>query len=329
MGHAMLSRVAEGLFWLSRYIERAETVARLLDAGRRLDTLPGSAETRAAEWGSIVIASGCSGSFPRPIAEADGPSVAHHLILDDDNPSSIRSCFRQARANARAIRPEITSDVWDAVNDAWSGMKRVSAASVVGSDFAEFLDWTKTQGHRFRGAIDDTLLRTPGYDFIELGKFVERGDATARLLDVKSHLIGIADESAVARDQLLWGQILMAAQALRAYRHVYRTEVTGDGVVHFLVLNPILPRSLSHCVQKTVRHLGELRSGLGQTHRAHALADRMQARLETLTVRAILDQGVHEFLTEFVTQNHRLALEIASAYGFGGATVASQSQSQG
>src|SRR6056297_3554278 len=231
----MLSRVANGLFWMSRNIERAENVARLLDAGRRLNTLPASDATRTAEWSSIVIAAGCSETFPHPLEQANARTVAEHLIFDPDNRSSIRSCLHMARENARAVRQAVTADVWDATNQAWIEMRAKSSASIIGGGFAHFLDWTKMQGHRFRGAIDDTLLRDAGYSFIRLGQYVERYDATARLLDVKYHVLLPPEERVGGLiDEGQWLQILRAANSARAYRHVYRTAVRWDLVVHFL-----------------------------------------------------------------------------------------------
>ncbi len=314
----MLSRVASGLFWMSRYVERAANVARLLDAGRRMNTLPGSAEARSAEWSSIVIAAGCSETFPDPLASANARSVAQHLIFDPDNPSSIRSCFRQARENARAIRQAITSDVWDAANEAWIEMRAKSPASIVGGGFAHFLDWTKMQGHRFRGAIDDTLLRDAGYNFIRLGQYVERLDATARLLDVKYHVLLPPDQQVGGLiDESQWLQILRAANSSTAFRHVYRSAVRPDLVVHFLVLSPLSPRSLRNSTEMIVRHLDLLKVHTGVSAECHFMAYAMMGRLDDLTIDEVFRFGLHEFLTERIEENNRLALAIADAYGFG------------
>ncbi|GMG85580.1 alpha-E domain-containing protein [Paralimibaculum aggregatum] len=314
----MLSRVAGNLFWMSRYIERAENVARLLDAGRRMNTLPTSAEARAAEWSSIVIAAGCSQTFPEPLEQANARSVAEHLIFDRENASSIRSCFHQARENARAVRQAITADVWDAANQAWFEMRTKSSATVLGGEFAQLLDWTKTQGHRFRGAIDDTLLRDPGYHFIRVGQYVERLDATMRLLDVKYHVLLPADEHVGGLiDEVQWLQILRAANSSTAYRHVYRAPVKPDLVVHFLVLNALSPRSLRHSAGMILRHLDLLKSMTGASHDCHSRIYALLGRLEDESVDDIFAHGLHEWLTERIEENHRLANAIADAYGFG------------
>ncbi len=314
----MLSRVAEALFWMSRYVERAENVARLLDAGRRMNILPTTPEARAAEWSSIVIAAGCSETFPQPLAEANARSVALHLIFDADNSSAIRSCFKQARENARAVRQAITADVWDATNQAWIDMRSKSSASLIGGEFAQLLDWTKTQGHRFRGAVDDTLLRDAGYSFIRLGQHIERVDATARLLDVKYHVLLPPDQQVGGLiDEGQWLQILRAANSSRAYRHVYRAPVRPDLVVHFLVLNLLSPRSMRTGAAMIVRHLDLLKSHTGFSAECHTRAYALLGRLEDLTVDDIFAHGLHEWLTELIQENNLLARSIADAYGFG------------
>lgn len=309
--------MAEGLFWMSRYVERAENLARLLDAGRRMNVIPAAPEMRAAEWASIIVAAGCSETYQRPLEEADARSVAHHLIFDPDNPSSIRSCLFQARVNGRANRSALTSDVWDTLSDAWIVMKSRTPEGVLGAGFAPFLDWTKAQAHRFRGGIDDTLLRDAGYNFMRLGQYIERADATARLLDVKYHVLLPPNETVGGvYDEGQWMQLLRAAGSLRAYRHVYRAAVTPDRVVHYLVLNGMCPRSLRYCAAMTMRHLDELKNRTGQVHACHDQAERMIGRLQEMEINEIFAFGLHEFLTERIEENNRLAVEIAAGYGF-------------
>jgi uncharacterized alpha-E superfamily protein len=315
---AMLSRAAEGLFWMARYIERADNVARLLDAGRRINLLPSSKETQAAEWASIVIASGCSETFPKPLEEADMASVAWHLVLDPENPSSIRCSFEQARSNARAWRVEITSEVWDAVNEAWRSLGSRTAGVTGSGRLAPFIDWTKLQGQRFRGAVEDSLLRDPGYCFVKLGEHIERADSMARLLDVKYHVLlpGHAEVGG-AVDQGQWAQILRAANSLRAFRHVYHQPIAPWLVADLLILNRQSPRSLMFCVESVGRQLDELANTLGNAHACHVRAADMRARLAGLTVDDIFAEGLHEFLTAFIRENNFLAREIAEGYGFG------------
>ena len=314
---AMLSRTAEGLFWMSRYVERAENVARLIDAGRRMNTLPSADGEQTQEWTSVIIAAGCSDTYPRPLNQADEASVAHHLIFDRENPSSIRSCFEMARGNARAMRTAITSDSWDAVNETWSSMRARSPAAVTGGGLAPFLDWTKAQAQRFRGAVDDTLLRDAGHHFVRIGQYVERADATARMLDVKYHvLLPEGAEVGGALDYVQWVQVLRAANSQRAFRHVYRQRAKPELIVDFLTLNPISPRSVVHCYEMLTRHLDKLDAG-GAERPAAVQARATLARLQGMHAKAILGGGLHEFLTGIIEANHALAVQIAEDNGFG------------
>ncbi len=312
----MLSRAAEGLFWMSRYVERAENVARLLDAGRRINLLPAPKETKAMEWSSIVIAAGCSNTFPHPMEEADAANVAWHLIRDPENPSSIMQCFEQARTNARAVRVALTAEVWNAVNEAWRSMG-ARAPAVTGGRFAPFLDWTKIQGQRFRGAVQDSLLRDAGFRFVKLGEHIERADSMARLLDVKYNVL-LPEHAEVggAVDQGQWAQILRAADSLRAFRHVYHQPIAPWLVADLLILNRLSPRSLIFCLEGVVMQLDELDVELGVSRPCRARAEHMLAQLRRLSVGEILEAGLHEFLTEFIGENILLAEEIAADYGF-------------
>ncbi|MGG7567139.1 alpha-E domain-containing protein [Rhodovulum sp. DZ06] len=314
----MLSRTAEGLFWMSRYVERAENVARLLDAGRRMNTLPSPGGEATHEWTSVVIAAGCSDTYPRPLNQADEASVAHHLIFDRDNPSSIRSCFEMARSNARAMRTAITADMWDAANEAWSSMRARSPAVVAGGGLAPFLDWTKAQAQRFRGAADDTMLRDAGHHFVRLGQYIERADATARMLDVKYHvLLPRGAEVGGALDHVQWVQILRAANSQRAFRHVYRQRARPDLVADFLILNRASPRSMAHSYKMLVRHLDGMGEDDGRTRASLEEAAATLTRLKAMKIEEVFEIGLHEFLTEFIEGNHRLAVAIADDHGFG------------
>lgn len=326
----MLSRAAEGLFWLARSMERAENIARLLDAGRRLEALPSTPEAQASEWASIVVASGCSTTYPRPLEQAHRTSVLEHLVFDDDNPSSIRSCFRNARENARAMRPALSSEAWDAANDAWIAMRAKDLREVAGGGLAGFLDWVKAQGFAFRGAISATLLRNDGYDFIQIGHFVERADATARLLDVKYHvLLPEAHRVGGGLDYMQWSQVLRAANSRRAYRWVYHSDVTPDRVAHLLILNEQSPRALTFCYRQIVNHLDSLGRAYGQRHQCHRMATDQLGRLLDTDVDEIFAFGLHEWLTEIIIHTNRLAGQIALDYGFGWAPSPAPADGQG
>lgn len=170
----MLSRTAEGLFWMARHVERMSNTSRLLDAGRRLDALPRRAATPESEWTSIVIASGCSDSFPGDPETADVTSVCEHLVRDETNPSSIVSCVHAARRNAKAVRPAITSDVWEAINQTYVELKHNLDADMDRKNLSAFLDWVRGRAALIDGFRGESILRDDGHSFAELGKWIER-----------------------------------------------------------------------------------------------------------------------------------------------------------
>ncbi|MBN2905364.1 MAG: alpha-E domain-containing protein [Rhodobacteraceae bacterium] len=319
----MLSRTANGLFWMSRSVERMENVARLLDAGRRMESLPQPDGAKATEWGSIVIASGCRTTFPAPLDTASRANVPLHLAFDDTNPSAIRSCARAARENARAMRTALTSELWDAVNLTWTDIRhRDPHETLQGRAFTDFLDWVKSRGALIRGQIDATLLRDEGYAFIELGKWIERADATARLLDVKYHvLLPHSSDVGGGLDYLQWLQLLRAANSATAYRHLYRRNIDPEGVIDLLVRNPRSPRSLATGTQGICGALGAIGAHTAAQRATHTHAQTLRDQTAGTRVADIINQGLHEWLTDFIGALNTLAIEIGDAYGFDGHTV--------
>ncbi|MEO1563561.1 MAG: alpha-E domain-containing protein [Pseudomonadota bacterium] len=327
----MLSRTAEGLFWLSRYVERMENIARLIDAGRRLDALPSRPDAPHSEWTSIVIASGCSESFPHNLETADIVEVADHLIRDEANPSSISSCIHAARFNAKAMRIALTSEVWEAINQTQVELRQQLQADRDRENLSAFLDWVRARAAHIRGTIAGTMLRDAGYGFIELGKWFERADATARLLDVKYNvLLPSVTDVGGGIDYLQWTQILRAANSARSFRHSYRRAVDAEGVVDLLVLNPNSPRSLRMAL-KNIYHEMTLLAGPDEFLQQQLLS-RVRSKYTSLmdyTVKDIFAFGLHEWLTQFITDTNILAADTANAFGFGPAIVESgQQQSQ-
>lgn len=318
----MLSRTANGLFWMSRYVERMENIARLLDAGRRMEALPQSQPAKATEWASIVIASGCQTTFQGDLDTADQQQVCRHLILDIDNPSSIKKCVTSARENARAMRSALTTEVWDAINQFWAEMKRLDTEDILGRGLPDFLERVKSRGALVRGAIETTLLRDDGYSFIEMGKLFERADATARLLDVKYHvLLPRSDSVGGGLDYLQWVQVLRAANAATAYRHVYKHTVDAKGVIDLLAINTKSPRSLAFCISGVAEHLAGIGAHTDLQRDVLGAALGMRDRVRNGKVDAIVAFGLHEWLTEFIISVNSLAENVGTAYGLDGAVV--------
>jgi len=306
----MLSRTAENLFWMGRYMERADATARLLEMGYRMATLPGA--NHADEWRSVAMA---AGSWPHA-ADVSDASVIHRLLLDPDNPSSIRSCLIQARANGRAIRTALTQDMWEALNEGWRQLSDADSETAR-RNLPALLDWTKNRTAAFRGATENSLLRNDGYYFLNLGGMIERADMTLRLLDVKYHvLLPETDVVGGGRDYHQWTSVLRATSALRAYHHVYRGEYTPSGVADFLILNPIFPRSVSYAYRMGTRLLDSLAEIYGEEAGCHEIARSMSRRLREMKIEGLFQSGLQAFIADAITTTRRLSNEISRAYHF-------------
>src|ERR1700730_5220850 len=215
---AMLSRTADNLYWLARYVRRAEYLARILEATHRLTTLPLAYVGTSNEWASAVATAGCANSFFAKFEEANEENVTEYLAFSTSNPSSIRSCFEVARTNARAVRTALTVEMWDAINGAWLELKRFGNGPTSREEFMRFLRWVQESSLRFDGSAYRTMLRKHAYWFSRLGVYMERADNTARILDVKYHMLLPAHERVGGPlDYFQWAAILRSVSALTAY----------------------------------------------------------------------------------------------------------------
>lgn len=305
----MLSRTAENLFWMGRYIERADATARLIEMGRRMAMLPGANE----EWQSVARAAGCASELP---PKASDSKIITYLLLDRDNRSSIHCCLAQARTNAKAIRTALTADIWEALNDHWRLLEALDADEAI-ADLPVWLDWAKQRAAAFRGAAETSLLRNEGYVFLRLGEFVERAEMTLRLLDVKYYvLLPETDVVGGGRDFHQWTSVLRATSAMRAYHHVYRGDYTPWGIAEFLVLNTMFPRSANFCYRALERHLDDLARLYGERHDCHETAAEMVRRLDGCDINSLFQTGLHEFIGDAIKVTNRLSSEISRAYYF-------------
>ena len=311
----LLGRTAGGLFWMQRYIERAENMARIVDTGLRMALTKTS--TAPEEWASVVVSSGTDDGFRDKHERYAADTVADYLLRDRDNPSSALSSIEMARSNARMVRTALTREAWEAVNGAWMAMCRMLAAPVPESDLPVVLDQIKREAALIRGAFHGTMLRNEIYDFARMGTFIERADNTARILDVKYHVL-LPDLSYVGTplDNYQWESILRAVSAHRSYRWVYDVEYKPRNIADYLILHRQIPRSLQFCYRKIVDNLGYLAEDYGETHPCHRTAGETLATLQQHSIDSIIHGGLHEFLTEFLTKNNQLGHDIAEAYKF-------------
>jgi uncharacterized alpha-E superfamily protein len=311
----MLSRTADSIYWLARYVERAEYLARILEATQRLTALPLAYTGSTNEWESAVATAGCTASFYQAHAEADEASVTDFLAFSAANPSSIRNCFEAARANARAVRTALTVEMWDAINGAWLELKRFGSGPFTREELAQFLRWVQESSLRFDGSAYRTMLRNDAYWFSRLGVFIERADNTARILDVKYHLLLPAQQQVGGPlDYFQWAAILRSVQALTAYHWVYRESLKPWLIADLLILNDQMPRSLASCYENLVRHLDQIARAYGRQGPAQRLARTIRARIENSRMEEIFQSGLHEFISGFVADNNRLGSAITQQY---------------
>ena len=310
----MLSRTANNLFWLARYMERMDYVARLLEVGQRMAGLSGVGE----DWRSALIAAGCEPGFTKKHEVVSTAAVVDFLFRDPDNPSSIRSCINTARQNARAVRTAITMDMWEAINGTWQESRELFDGGLRPEDLSRATDWVKTRAVLYRGAYGSTMLRSEAYWFARLGSHIERADNTARILDVKYHVL-LPDYEAVGGglDYHHWTAILRAVSALRAYHWVYRDRVKPWNVAELMILRPEMPRSLRACYDEITSNLDLLGATYGGRYGGcHRLAGELHARLRFGRIDNIFQTGLHEFLTDYIDRTLELGDEISAFFLF-------------
>src|ERR1700750_1198145 len=269
----MLSRTADNLFWLARYVERAGCLARILEVTQRLTTLPLAYVGSTNEWESAVATAGCAHAFSELYPEATEETVIDFLCFSQANPSSIRNCFEIARTNARAVRTALTVEMWDAIHGTWLELTRFGNGPTSREEFMRFLRWVQESSLRFDGSAYRTMLRNDAYWFSRLGVFLERADNTARILDVKYHMLLPAhDRVGGPLDYFQWTAILRSVSALTAYHWVYRESVKPWLIADLLILRDEMPRSLASCYENLVVHLDQIARAYGTPWAAHRQA---------------------------------------------------------
>jgi len=311
----MLSRTADNMYWLARYVERAEYLARILEVTQRLTALPLAYTGATNEWESAVATAGCTAAFFKTHEEANEHTVTDFLAFATVNPSSIRNCFESARANARAVRTALTMEMWDAINGTWLELKRFGDGTATREELSQYLRWVQESSLRFDGSAYRTMLRNDAYWFSRLGVFAERADNTARILDVKYHVLLPADESVGGPlDYFQWAAILRSVSALTAYHWVYRQSLKPWLVADLLILNTEMPRSLASCYVSLVEHLDNIARAYGRQGPAQRLARAIRTRLQNSRMEEIFQSGLHEFISGFIGDTNSLGGAITEQY---------------
>jgi uncharacterized alpha-E superfamily protein len=314
----MLSRTADSLFWLARYVERAESVARLLSASYRMASLTRSHGASSNEWTSTLVAAGCDEAYRERHDVVTGRDAIDFLVRDTANPSSILSCLDTARRNARGIRTALTADMWETLNETWMELHRLDPSTASSDRILGFFDWVKARSLLFQGAYASTMLRNDAYYFTALGTWLERAENTARILDVKYHVLMPRDEGVGgALDYGHWESILRAVSALRAYHWIYRQALSPSRIAELLILRPEMPRSLLACTERVLTTLERLADCTGSRRgECHRRAGEIHARLRDGRIDTIFQEGLHEFVTRFVDDSILLGREISEFYLF-------------
>lgn len=309
-----LSRTAADIFWMARYLERAEIVARLVEMGARASMLPSEPQAKAGEWRSVIAASGAKEHFKD--LEIDERTAILGLMVDRSNPTSVVSCVDRARQNARAVRTALTTQSWETLNEAWLRLGDMTEERAL-RELAPTIDWVKGLAAQFRGAVEATMLREDRYDFMHLGTHIERADMTLRLLEVK-HAVLLPETDVIGggRNRAQWTDVLVATAALRAYHWVYRGAYSPTRIVDFLVLNRASPRSVAHCYGEIFTRLETLEARYGARELCHETARETRDLLNATTVDEVFQDGLREFLQTLTNRNNALSREIAEAYYF-------------
>ena len=332
----MLSRTADHLYWMSRYMERAENTARMLDVNYQTSLLPQSADKTEKGWKGLLSISELTGDYEKRIGTVTADKVMKYMVSDAANASSIRNCLMAARENARAVRGTLTTEVWETQNQTWLEFQRMVADDAFENDPGDAFEWVKFRSHLSRGVTMGTMLQDEAFHFMRLGSFLERADNTARLLDVKFHGVereffgsaqsqsqgmngqvqsqsqgqggaAAGDVKDLEYDFYHWSAILRSVSGFEIYRKVYRNVIRPERVAELMILRRDMPRSLAACMDEVVNNLRMVAND--QSSDTLRLAGRLRSDLHYGRIDEILATGLHAYLTQF--------LERVSTLGFG------------
>jgi len=313
----MLSRTADHLYWMNRYTERAENTARMLNVNYETSLLPQSAAVAQVGWQGLLSISELLPSYTALYGEVTAKGVMEFMVRDEDNPSSIISCLRAARENARAVRGTLTTEVWETQNQTWLEVNRMLKSGEFERDPGQFFEWVKFRSHLSRGVAVGTMLMDESLHFMRLGTFLERADNTARLVDVKFHaaqrdFFGNGKQKDQEYDFYHWSAILRSVSGFEIYRKVYRDVIRPERVAELLILRPDMPRSLHASMNEVVSNLHLVGSDSGSETLRHA--GKLRAELQYGRIDEILATGLHAFLTQFLDRVNDIGSRISQDF---------------
>ena len=311
----MLSRAADHLFWMARYIERAENTARLLDVSMQTTLLPQSSREIDGVWRAMLSISELEPQYRGRHGAVTPEAALNFMVCDLSNPASVCACLRSARDSARAVRGALTTEIWEIVNASWLEMHVLLDEDVPMREPARFFEWVKFRSHLARGAMLGTVLRDEGFLFNRLGTFLERADNTARILDVRYHdpgetdALGADEHPERPPDFYYWAAVLNCVSAFETYRRVYRDVITPLRVAELMILRRDMPRSLAYCLDKVVNNLEPLRRE--PSSETEVLAHALHGDVRVMRIDGVFETGLHTFLTDFLHRVNALGKAIS------------------
>lgn len=303
----MLSRTADNLYWMARYMERAENTARFVGGIYRMTLLPARGADAPSQWEALFANDIDRQDFIDLHGKFIASAVIPHMAIDSANPSSTRSCIHKARENVRATRHVLTTEMWESINQTWLEVRDMDFAQLDDLGCEEFFDWVKERAHLFRGVVHGTMRRGEAFMFWQLGSFIERADNTARLLASRFQAYAQAPNvSGGALDYYEWGKLLRSVNAFKSYREVYSSELVPKQVAELLVRRPDIPRSLRACLDEICTILDDLRPAAPCSEQARSL----HASLAAARMDRIFRAGFTDFLYDFTSRTNALAVQI-------------------
>lgn len=309
----MLSSTADKLFWMARYAERAENLARMLEVNFRLSMFPQDPAIENQGWNALLSTSDLQEAFQSQHDGLTPDNALRFLAFEKTNPSSIISCWRAVRENARAVRGALTAEAWETVNSTWLELKNMEASLDNSAEFGNYFEWVKYRSHLLRGVIRSTMLRDEAFHFVWLGTYLERADSTARILDVKYHMLLPHGEGAGgSADYYQWSALLNSVSAFEIYRKVYRDVITPRRVAELLILREDMPRSLNHCMTQCYVHLQSIRNH--RSVEAERRAGELQASLHFGRIEDVFKVGLHEYLMRFIDKVYDLGERVSEDF---------------
>ncbi|KIC45787.1 A alpha-helical domain with a conserved ER moti [Ruegeria sp. ANG-S4] len=311
----MLGKTAGGLFWMSRYLERAENTARLLETGQRMALT--RTKNSVEEWASVLQTAGVLNEYLAKYDEVTKDNAVDWVLRDADNASSVKSVIKQARDNARLVRTALTHDVWSAVNATWMQIDAVMKRRVNERDLPAVLELIRHQAALVRGANLGTMLRNDIFDFTRIGTFVERADNTGRILDVKYYvLLPTAFSVGSSLDNIQWESILRSVGAGGGYRLTYGQKTSPTDIAQFLILDGRMPRSLHFCCRKIQENLAYLMKDYGFAGPSIEASNALYEKYLNRQISEIFESGLHEYIQDFLNDLVGLSRQIEIDYRF-------------